>query len=123
MSGEGQTPSLFYDLFSIVFNILLSLQLVIPTTTFFLASASELLPYQWHSTDSASMLPRLLMPLILAGSVTFVIGFMLMPWVLGMLTVFYLAGIVSNLSVLGRAILFPSSLFGPKMVKGEIFAQ
>ncbi|CAD5179589.1 unnamed protein product [Musa acuminata subsp. malaccensis] len=63
------------------------------------------------------MLLRLSMPLILASSVTFVIGFMLIPWVLGMLTVFYLAGIVSNLSVLGRAILFPSSLFGPMVVK------
>lgn len=69
------------------------------------------------------MLLRLSMPLILASSVTFVIGFMLIPWVLGMLTVFYLAGIVSNLSVLGRAILFPSSLFGPMVVKGEIFPQ
>ncbi|CAL9096599.1 unnamed protein product, partial [Musa acuminata var. zebrina] len=76
-------------------------------------------PVPWHSTDSAFMLLRLSMPLILASSVTFVIGFMLIPWVLGMLTVFYLAGIVSNLSVLGRAILFPSSLFGPMVVKEE----
>ncbi|URE12799.1 hypothetical protein MUK42_21760 [Musa troglodytarum] len=80
-------------------------------------------PVPSHSTDSALMLLRLSMPLILAGSVTFVIGFMLIPWVLEMLTVFYLAGIVSNLSVLGRAILFPSSLFGPLVVKDQLLSE
>ncbi|XP_022734386.1 uncharacterized protein LOC111287957 isoform X2 [Durio zibethinus] len=43
--------------------------------------------------------------LILCGSVTFFIGFMLMPWVLGLVMVFYVAGIVSTVSMLGRSIL------------------
>ncbi|CAL0328025.1 unnamed protein product [Lupinus luteus] len=43
--------------------------------------------------------------LMLCGSVTFMIGFMLMPWVIGIAMVFYVAGIVSTISVLGRSIL------------------
>lgn len=43
--------------------------------------------------------------LILCGSVTFFIGFMLMPWVLGLVMVFYVAGFVSMVSMLGRSIL------------------
>ncbi|XP_022776350.1 uncharacterized protein LOC111318009 [Durio zibethinus] len=43
--------------------------------------------------------------LMLCGSVTFFIGFMLMPWVLGLVMVFYVAGIVSMVSMLGRSIL------------------
>lgn len=53
----------------------------------------------------ASLLLGISVALILCGSVTFFIGFMLMPWVLGLVMVFYVAGIVSSLSVLGRSIL------------------
>ena len=53
----------------------------------------------------ASLLLGISVALMLCGSVTFFIGFMLMPWVLGLVMVFYVAGIVSSLSVLGRSIL------------------
>ncbi|KAA3463256.1 Protease HtpX [Gossypium australe] len=43
--------------------------------------------------------------LMLCGSVTFFIGFLLMPWVIGLFMVFYVAGIVSVISMLGRSIL------------------
>ncbi|KAE8716151.1 MADS-box transcription factor 14-like isoform X1 [Hibiscus syriacus] len=43
--------------------------------------------------------------MMLCGSVTFFIGFMLMPWVIGLLMVFYVAGIVSAISLLGRSII------------------
>ncbi|KAL5975389.1 hypothetical protein ACLOJK_019711 [Asimina triloba] len=53
----------------------------------------------------ASLLLGIALALMLCGSVTFVIGFILMPWVLGLIMVFYVVGFVANLSVLGRAIL------------------
>ncbi|KAL4280010.1 hypothetical protein GQ457_03G026550 [Hibiscus cannabinus] len=43
--------------------------------------------------------------LMLCGSVTFFLGFMLMPWVVGLLMVFSVAGIVSTISMFGRRIL------------------
>ncbi|XP_027335802.1 uncharacterized protein LOC113849815 isoform X2 [Abrus precatorius] len=53
----------------------------------------------------ASLLLGISLALMLCGSVTFFIGFMLMPWVLGLVMVLYVAGIVSSISVLGRSIL------------------
>ncbi|XP_057484787.1 uncharacterized protein LOC130771222 [Actinidia eriantha] len=53
----------------------------------------------------ASLLLGISLALMLCGSVTFFIGFMLMPWVLGLVMFFYVVGIVSSLSMLGRAIL------------------
>ncbi|GAB2280650.1 hypothetical protein Dimus_015278, partial [Dionaea muscipula] len=53
----------------------------------------------------ASLMLGISMSLMLCGWVTFFIGFMLMPWVLGLFMVFYFVGFVSSLSVLGRSIL------------------
>ncbi|RDY11837.1 hypothetical protein CR513_03416, partial [Mucuna pruriens] len=53
----------------------------------------------------ASLLLGISLALMLCGSVTFFIGFVLMPWVLGFLILFYVAGIFSTLSVFGRSIL------------------
>ncbi|GFY99952.1 hypothetical protein Acr_13g0013520 [Actinidia rufa] len=57
----------------------------------------------------ASLLLGISLALMLCGSVTFFIGFMLMPWVLGLVMFFYVVGIVSSLSMLGRAILCHSN--------------
>lgn len=61
----------------------------------------------------ASLLLGISLALMLCGSITFFIGFLLMPWVLGLVMLFYVAGIVSSISMLGRAIfchaLHPSS--------------
>ncbi|KAB1201263.1 hypothetical protein CJ030_MR0G004519 [Morella rubra] len=53
----------------------------------------------------ASLLLGISLALMLCGSVTFFIGFLLMPWVLGLVMVFYVAGIVSALSMLGRSLI------------------
>ena len=51
--------------------------------------------------EFASLLLGISTSLMLCGSVTFFVGFMLMPWVLGLVMVFYVAGFVSSLSVVG----------------------
>ncbi|XP_050372005.1 uncharacterized protein LOC126789954 isoform X2 [Argentina anserina] len=77
-----------------------------PQTT---TSASETRRYAAPSQISPAGLAFLMlgisMALMLCGSVTFFIGFLLMPWVLGLVMVFYVAGVVSTLSVLGKSIL------------------
>ncbi|KAJ0112873.1 hypothetical protein Patl1_03052 [Pistacia atlantica] len=45
---------------------------------------------------------------MLFGSITFVVGFILMPWVLGSVLLLYLSGFLSNLSQLGRSFFFCS---------------
>lgn len=52
----------------------------------------------------ASLLLGVSFALMLCGSVTFFIGFLMMPWVLGLVMVFYVAGIVYSLTMIGRAI-------------------
>ncbi|XP_010530567.1 PREDICTED: uncharacterized protein LOC104822793 isoform X2 [Tarenaya hassleriana] len=53
----------------------------------------------------ASLLLGISVALMFCGSVTFFIGFLLMPWVLGLIMVFYVAGIVSAISMAGRSVL------------------
>ncbi|KAL1565305.1 hypothetical protein AAHA92_07542 [Salvia divinorum] len=53
----------------------------------------------------ASLLLGISLSLMLCGSVTFFLGFMLMPWVLGLVVFLYFVGIVSSISMIGRAIL------------------
>ncbi|KAJ9549602.1 hypothetical protein OSB04_022145 [Centaurea solstitialis] len=61
----------------------------------------------------ASLLLGVSLALMLCGSITFFLGFLLMPWVFGLVLLFYVAGIVSSISMVGRAIfchtLSPSS--------------
>ncbi|KAG1370134.1 hypothetical protein COCNU_15G005000 [Cocos nucifera] len=67
---------------------------------------------QLSPTGLASLLLGMSLAMMFCGSVTFAIGFILMPWVLGMVMVLGFMAIVSNLSGLGRAILclgFPSA--------------
>lgn len=52
----------------------------------------------------ASLLLGISLALMLCGSITFLLGFLLMPWVFGLVMLFYVAGIVSSLSMIGRAI-------------------
>ncbi|XP_016573061.1 uncharacterized protein LOC107870883 isoform X1 [Capsicum annuum] len=55
-------------------------------------------------TGFASLLLGISFALMLCGSLTFFIGFLMMPWVLGLVMVFYVAGILYSLSMIGRAI-------------------
>ncbi|OIV97474.1 hypothetical protein TanjilG_10998 [Lupinus angustifolius] len=66
----------------------------------------------------ASLLLGISLAMMLCGSVTFFIGFMLMPWVIGLAMLFYLAGIVSTISALGRSILSFATL-PPKDIPGK----
>ncbi|XP_004310095.1 PREDICTED: uncharacterized protein LOC101314052 isoform X2 [Fragaria vesca subsp. vesca] len=68
----------------------------------------------------ASLMLGISMALMLCGSVTFFIGFLLMPWVLGLVMVFYVAGVVSTLSVLGKSILCYASPPPPTSPRKEI---
>lgn len=67
-------------------------------------SMPELTPYGF-----ATCLLAISMLLMLCGSVTFFLGFMLMPWVLGSIAFIYFVGVVSSLSMIGRAILCHNS--------------
>ncbi|XP_057811936.1 uncharacterized protein LOC131026181 [Salvia miltiorrhiza] len=53
----------------------------------------------------ASLLLGISLSLMLCGSVTFFIGLVLMPWVLGLVMLLYFVGVVSSISMIGRSIL------------------
>jgi len=55
-------------------------------------------PGRMSPAAAASMLLGASVALMLCGSVTFAIGFLLMPWVAGLALLFGFAGAVSNLS-------------------------
>ncbi|XP_044950103.1 uncharacterized protein LOC123399783 [Hordeum vulgare subsp. vulgare] len=62
-------------------------------------------PRQVTAAGVASMMLGASMALMLCGSVTFMLGFFLMPWVVGLACVFLFVGFLTNLSGIGRAIL------------------
>lgn len=113
---QDQQSRVFYELSALVLNLLRSPPMplnfpdhpppppvaVVPSRR----SPSHGYPQnQITPAGFASLLLGISLALMLCGSVTFFIGFMLMPWVLGLAMVFFVAGIVSSLSVLGRSIL------------------
>ncbi|XP_059633514.1 uncharacterized protein LOC132276202 isoform X2 [Cornus florida] len=118
MRRQEQQSRVFYELSTLIFNLLRS-----PPTPISFSDDSPVMPTPPPAVSSsrrrpppsappqitpagfASLLLGISLALMLCGSVTFFIGFMLMPWVLGLVIVFYLVGIVSSLSMLGRAIL------------------
>ncbi|XP_040383822.1 uncharacterized protein LOC102700647 [Oryza brachyantha] len=65
-------------------------------------------PRQVTAAGLASMLLGASVALMLCGSVTFMLGFFLMPWVVALACVFLFVGFVTNLSGIGRAILWPA---------------
>jgi hypothetical protein len=62
-------------------------------------------PRQVSAAGVASMLLGASVALMLCGSLTFMLGFFLMPWVFGFACVFLFVGFLTNLSGIGRAIL------------------
>lgn len=66
----------------------------------------------------ASLLLGISLALMLCGSVTFFIGFMLMPWIIGLVVFLYFVGIVSSISMIGRAILCHNS--GPSSPSKDV---
>jgi hypothetical protein len=75
-------------------------------------------PRQVSAAGVASMLLGASMALMLCGSLTFMLGFFLMPWVLGLACVFLFVGFLTNLSGIGRAILcWPAACSAPSSHK------
>ncbi|XP_077228639.1 uncharacterized protein LOC143861636 [Tasmannia lanceolata] len=107
MRTQDQQSRVFYELCALLLSILHSPQLPMTYSNpppAMSVSRTARRP-EVSPAGFASLLLGISMALMLCGSVTFVIGFILMPWVLGLVMVFYLVGIVSNLSWLGRSIL------------------
>ncbi|KAM0027052.1 hypothetical protein Hdeb2414_s0020g00565101 [Helianthus debilis subsp. tardiflorus] len=101
---QDQNSRVFHELSALILNLIRH-----PTPLHFsgdptVASRRQPRPSQITPAGFASMLLGISLALMLCGSITFIIGFLLMPWVLGLVMLFYVAGIVSSLSVLGRAI-------------------
>ncbi|XP_010499202.1 PREDICTED: uncharacterized protein LOC104776776 [Camelina sativa] len=125
---DQQQSRVFYDLSSLVLNLLRSppMPISFPDDQFSdpppprirprpphtsshhrFSSLSSSSPSLAHISPSgfASLLLGISVALMLCGSVTFFIGFLLLPWVLALIMVFYVAGIVSAISMVGRSIL------------------
>ncbi|KAL3511455.1 hypothetical protein ACH5RR_030856 [Cinchona calisaya] len=119
---DQQSKEVFYELSAMILNILRS-----PPTPVEFSDESPIVRPAGSSSSAdglglrrrqmgmqqitpagfASLLLGISVALMLCGSVTFFIGFFLMPWVIGLVFVFYVVGLVSSLSMLGRAIFCP----------------
>ncbi|KMZ67031.1 hypothetical protein ZOSMA_27G00790 [Zostera marina] len=64
-------------------------------------------PEKASPTEIATLMLGISVTLMLGGWMTFFIGFFMMPWIVGLVMVLCFVGFVSNVSELGRAILFP----------------
>ncbi|KAM6562665.1 hypothetical protein CsatB_022663 [Cannabis sativa] len=124
---QDQQSGVLYELSSLVLNILRSPPSPIPfsdqlpempPTRRLSPTSSSSAASQISPAGFASLLLGISLALMLCGSVTFFIGFILMPWVLGLVMVFYVAGIVSSLSMLGRSIFCYA--MGPSQPRKEI---
>ncbi|KAI9125713.1 hypothetical protein K1719_003131 [Acacia pycnantha] len=107
---QDQQSRMLYELSTLVLNILRSSPAVAPISLPDHPSAlppSRLSPSLSQITPAgfASLLLGISVSLMLCGSVTFFLGFFLMPWVFGLVMLLYVAGIVSALKMLGRSIL------------------
>ena len=118
--AQDQQSRVFYELSSMIIHILKSPPLSIPfpksygklrTTSSSSSSSSKSRQSvgfsQVSPTGFASLFLGISLALMLFGSVTFVIGFILMPLVMGLVLLFYAIEILFNLSELGRSILWP----------------
>lgn len=109
---QDQHSRVLYELSAMVLNILRSP----PTPIEFADESSSVVPgssiearsqpFLQHITPAgfASFLLGISLALMLCGSVTFFIGFLMMPWVLGLAMVLYFVGVVASLSMLGRTV-------------------
>ncbi|XP_024995009.1 uncharacterized protein LOC112528253 [Cynara cardunculus var. scolymus] len=107
---QDQQSRVFYELSAMILNLLR----YPPTPIQFsdeVSTSSRRQPRpaplsQISPAGFASLLLGISLALMLCGSITFFIGFLLMPWVLGLVLLFYVAGIVSSISMVGRAIFY-----------------
>jgi hypothetical protein len=105
MRDQDPQSSVFYELCSMIFQILRTPPLSLPFPTL-----TNVGPSSYKTISPAafgSLFIGISVALMLFGSLTFFIGFILMPLVIGLVLLFYFAGFVSSLSELGRSILCP----------------
>lgn len=112
MRREDQQSKVLYELSDLVLNILRC-----PPSTLQFSDHSPAMPSPLSRRPSGAVMPQITpmelmlllfgisMALMLCGSVTFFLGFFLMPWVIGLVIVLYFVGIISSLTMLARAIL------------------
>ncbi|XP_065874930.1 uncharacterized protein [Euphorbia lathyris] len=105
---QDQLSKAFHELSVLVLNLLRS-----PQSPMSLSDQSSDVPRRRSSAPPpqispagfASLLLGISLALMLCGSLTFFIGFLLMPWVLGLVMVFYVVGVITTISMLGRSLL------------------
>ncbi|XP_047973744.1 uncharacterized protein LOC125216151 isoform X2 [Salvia hispanica] len=97
---QDHQSKVLYELSALVLNIIRSPPTAAPRRRWDALSFQSMTP-----AGFASLLLGISLSLMLCGSVTFFLGFMLMPWVLGLVVFLYFVGIVSSISMIGRAIL------------------
>ncbi|XP_076914497.1 uncharacterized protein LOC143573527 [Bidens hawaiensis] len=90
---QDQQSKAFYELSALILNLIR-----------YPPPSGEVSTQRITPAGLASMLLGVSLALMFCGSITFLIGFLLMPWVIGLVMLLYVAGIVSSLSILGRAI-------------------
>ncbi|XP_021888232.1 uncharacterized protein LOC110807417 [Carica papaya] len=124
-AAEDQQWGVFYELCYLIIQILKSpprrthLEFS-PTYSFASSSSSSRhlqahpgLPVSWPRVslvDLALLLLGISVALMVFGSVAFAIGFVLLPWVLGLVIFFYFVGFMSSLSHLSRSIFSPADV-------------
>ncbi|XP_076934014.1 uncharacterized protein LOC143600121 [Bidens hawaiensis] len=96
---QDQQSRAFYELSALILNLIRY-----PPPSSIQYSGEVSTPRRITPAGLASMLLGVSLALMFCGSITFFIGFLLMPWVIGLVMLLYVAGIVSSLSILGRAI-------------------
>ncbi|KAM0068367.1 hypothetical protein Hdeb2414_s0002g00072361 [Helianthus debilis subsp. tardiflorus] len=124
MSDQDDQSQALYQLFSMIVNILGSPPLPIPfplpaafsggTAVASSSSAPSSQPPQVSPIGFAALFIWISMALMLFGSTIIVIGFMLMPLVIGLAMLFYLARLVSSLTYFVTGVLLSSK----KIVSG-----
>ncbi|KAG4915473.1 hypothetical protein JHK87_053030 [Glycine soja] len=121
VDAEDHQLRVLYELCSLIIHTLKFPPLPYPFPTSYPCSSSRASSslsqsrrHHWWTTlatsqDSpaafASLFLGMSLSLMLLGAVTFLVGLLLLPWVTLLVLVFYVAALVSNLSVLGRFIL------------------
>ncbi|KAL0906745.1 hypothetical protein M5K25_025263 [Dendrobium thyrsiflorum] len=116
MTTSEQDYGIFSELCSLLFSALRSPMISIPFADTDAPSPTArsrrpIIPVAWgrlppiSPAGMVSLFLGVSLALMLCGSVTFFIGFMMMPWVLGMMFLLYFLGIISFFSGLCKAAL------------------
>lgn len=109
MRGQDPQANVLYEMWSMILHIFRSPPLPISLPTLSQSSPSTSRRPQISTTAFGLLFIGISMSLMLFGILTFIIGFVLMPLVMMLLMLFYFVGIVSKISEIGRAVLWPST--------------